>query len=118
MKSKSSEEIYAEVTKWLIYVAYVAMALALTTRLIFAPEHAFHQLEQAIAGGLAVWRPEVSQDMWVVYAVGFANLIVAVGLSVAVPALIREHKATAAVAIFVLLLLLLTALAPGVVKIH
>jgi hypothetical protein len=105
-----SEEIYANLTKWLIYAAFIAMAAALVVRIAVDPQQVATQLEETFGGRLQEWRLSYSHDHWALYAIYFTNLVAAAGLVAALPALSRENKAAAAVAAFLVALLLLAAL--------
>jgi len=106
---KSSEEVYSTVTQWLVYAAFVIMVVTLALRISADPQNVFLQLNDAVNGKMDTWRPATPYDYWVLYALYFTNLIVAVGLAASLPSLIKESKAVAVVAIILIFIILLAA---------
>jgi len=112
---KEADQLYAEVTRRLLYVAFIVLAAALATHLALSPD-ALTQLEKAMRGEVSSWAPERFSDHLVLYAIYFINLVVPIGLVYILPALYRENKAVATLTVFILVLLILEIL--GVLKLE
>jgi hypothetical protein len=103
---KEADQLYAEVTKRLLYAAFILLAAALATHLALSPD-ALTQLEATVRGEVSSWAPEKFSDHLVLYAIYFINLVVPIGLVYILPALYRENKAAVALTVFILVLLIL-----------
>ncbi len=110
-----ADQLYAEVTERLLYVAFVALAAALVAHLVLSPD-ALTQLEAAMRGEVSSWAPERFSDHLILYAIYFINLVVPIGLVYILPTLYRENKAAATLTVIILVVLILAIL--GVLKLE
>jgi hypothetical protein len=65
---KDADQLYAEVTRRLLYVAFIVLAAALVAHLALSPD-ALTQLEAAMSGVVSSWTPERFSDRLVLYAI-------------------------------------------------
>ena len=112
---KEADQLYAEVTRRLLYVAFIVLAAALVAHLALSPD-ALTQLEVAMRGEVSSWTPERFSDHLILYAIYFINLVVPIGLVYILPTLYRENRPTTALTVVILAVLILVIL--GILKLE
>jgi hypothetical protein len=112
---KEADQLYAEITRKLLYVAFITLAAALVAHLALSPD-ALTQLEAAMRGEVSSWAPKRFTDRLVLYAIYFINLVVPIGLVYILPTLYRENKAATTLTVIILVVLILEIL--GVLKLE
>ncbi|MFZ8809949.1 MAG: hypothetical protein ACO2PN_17825 [Pyrobaculum sp.] len=112
---KEADQLYAEVTRRLLYVAFIILAAALVAHLALSPD-ALTQLEAAMRGEVSSWTPERFSDHLILYAIYFINLVVPIGLVYILPTLYRENRPATALTVIILVVLILVIL--GILKLE